>query len=218
MSKSSSITELKELSAAIVGLVAGTAPSLVSVSSGRSRSSGFVWRPGLIVTADKALSEDGELTVKLWNGDVVATQLVGRDPSTDIALLRLERANLQPISLTAAAVDVGALVIAVGAEDGQPTAASGVVSRNAGPWRSLRGGEIDARIELSLRLRESAEGRCRARRGPTINWNGGVWTSSTRSCHTLEHNRARGSKARNPRLYRPRLSRSRSSACRRRWG
>jgi S1-C subfamily serine protease len=158
MSKSSSITELKELSAAIVGLVAGTAPSLVSVSSGRSRSSGFVWRPGLIVTADEALSEDGELTVKLWNGDVVATQLVGRDPSTDIALLRLERANLQPISLTAAAVDVGALVIAVGAEDGQPTAAFGVVSRNAGPWRSLRGGEIDARIELSLRLRESAEG------------------------------------------------------------
>jgi hypothetical protein len=64
MSKSSSITDLKELSAAIVGLVAGTAPSLVSVSSGRSRSSGFVWRPGLIVTADEALSEDGELTVK----------------------------------------------------------------------------------------------------------------------------------------------------------
>src|SRR5262245_24959966 len=36
--------------------------------------------------------------------------------------------------------------------------ALGIVSRSAGPWRSLRGGEIDARIELDLRLRRSAEG------------------------------------------------------------
>jgi S1-C subfamily serine protease len=154
----SSFTDLKDLSAALVGLVAGTAPSLVSVSSGRSRSSGFVWRPELIVTADEALSEDAEFTVKLWNGDAVGAQLVGRDPTTDIALLRVDRSDLQPISLTASAVDVGALVIAMGAEDGKPTAALGVVSHTAGAWRSLRGGAIDARIELDLRLRRSAEG------------------------------------------------------------
>ena len=158
MSKSSSFTQLKDLSAALVGLVASSAPSLVSVFSGRSRSSGFVWRPGLIVTADEALSEEGEFTVTLWNGDAVAAQLVGRDPTTDIALLRVDRSDLQPISLTASAVDAGALVMAVGAEDGKPTVALGVVSRAAGPWRSLRGGEIDARIELDLRLRQSAEG------------------------------------------------------------
>ena len=79
-------------------------------------------------------------------------------PRTDIALLRVDRSDLQPISLTTSAVDAGALVIAVGAEDGKPTVAFGVVSRAAGPWRSLRGGEIDARIELDLRLRRSAEG------------------------------------------------------------
>ena len=61
MSKSTSSTQMQDLSAALVSLVASTAPSLVSVSSNRSRSSGFVWRPGLIVTADEALSEDGEL-------------------------------------------------------------------------------------------------------------------------------------------------------------
>ncbi|MGH6804269.1 MAG: S1C family serine protease [Methyloceanibacter sp.] len=157
MSKSS-FTDLKDLSAALVGLVAGTAPSLVSVSSGRSRSSGFVWRPELIVTADEALSEDAEFTVKLWNGDAVGAQLVGRDPTTDVALLRVDRSDLQPLSLTASAVDVGALVIAMGAEDGKPTAALGLVSHTAGAWRSLRGGAIDARIELDLRLRRSAEG------------------------------------------------------------
>jgi S1-C subfamily serine protease len=158
VSKTSSLTQLKDLSAALVGLVASSAASLVSVSSGRSRSSGFVWRPELIVTADEALSEDGEFTVTLWNGDAVAAQLVGRDPTTDIALLRVDRSDLQPIALTASAVDVGALVLAVGAEEGKPIAALGVVSHTAGAWRSLRGGAIDARIELDLRLRRSAEG------------------------------------------------------------
>ncbi len=65
--------------------------------------------------------------------------------------------------LEALPVAAGALAMAVGAEDGTPTAAVGVVSRAAGPWRSLRGGEIEARIELDLRLRRSAEG------GPTLN-------------------------------------------------
>ena len=146
------------MSAALISLVANTAPSLVSVSSSRSQSSGFVWQPGLIVTADEALSEDGEFTAKLWNGDAVAAQLVGRDSTTDIALLRVDRTDLQPISLTPLAAQAGGLVVAVGAEDGEPTVALGVVSRIPGPWRSLRGGEIDARIELDLRLRRSAEG------------------------------------------------------------
>jgi S1-C subfamily serine protease len=53
---------------------------------------------------------------------------------------------------------VGALTIAVGSIDGTPVASFGVVSRAGGPWRSLRGGNIDARIELDLRLRRSAEG------------------------------------------------------------
>jgi S1-C subfamily serine protease len=46
----------------------------------------------------------------------------------------------------------------VGADDGAPTAALGVVSRSTGPWCSPRGGEINARIELDLRMRQSAEG------------------------------------------------------------
>jgi S1-C subfamily serine protease len=86
------------------------------------------------------------------------SEFVGRDPSTDVALLRVDRSDLRPVPLEAAPVPVGALAIAIAAEDGAPTAALGVVSRSAGSWRSLRGGEIDARIELDLRLRRSAEG------------------------------------------------------------
>ena len=83
--------------------------------------------------------------------------LVGRDPTTDIALLRVE-SDLQPFSLTESPMVAGALVVAVGAEEDASTVALGVVSRASGPWRSLRGGDIDARIELDMRLRKSAEG------------------------------------------------------------
>jgi len=149
---------LQELSAGLADLVTGVGNSIVGVRLGRSRSSGFVWKPGLIVTADEPLSDEGELSVTLPDGNVVATQLVGRDPTTDIALLRVENHDLQPFSMSPATVLVGALVLAVGVDDGAPTASLGVVSRAAGPWRSARGGEIDVRIELNLRLRPSAEG------------------------------------------------------------
>ena len=118
----------------------------------------FLLAAGLIITADEALSEEGDFAVTPPGGDSIAAQLVGRDPTTDIALLRVGRSTCRRFHLRHRLSSVGALVIAVGAEDGAPTAALGVVSRAAGPWRSLRGGEIDARIELDLRLRQSAEG------------------------------------------------------------
>jgi S1-C subfamily serine protease len=158
MTEPAPFTQLQDLSAAFIGLVAKVAPGIVSVHSHRSRSSGFVWRPGLIVTADEALSEEGEFAVRLNSGDIVAAQLAGRDSTTDVALLRVDRADLQPVLLEPLPVTAGALAMAVGAEDGTPTVAVGVVSRATGPWQSLRGGEIEARIELDLRLRRTAEG------------------------------------------------------------
>ena len=146
------------LSAALADLVAKAAPSVVSVHSHRSQSTGFVWRPGLVVTADEALSEDGEITVEVPGGISVPARLIGRDPTTDVALLRVDRTDLPPLRLTPTELVVGALAISVGSIEGSPVAAFGVVSRAGGPWRSLRGGEIDARVELDLRLRRSAEG------------------------------------------------------------
>ena len=158
MTDRSPFTQVQDLSAAFARLVGIAAPGVVAVRSDHSRSSGFFWRPGLIVTADEALSEEGDVAVTLPGGESIAARLVGRDHTTDIALLRVDRSDLPPIPLEAQPVPVGALAIAVGAEDGAPTAAVGVVSRSAGPWWSLRGGAIDARIELDLRMRRSAEG------------------------------------------------------------
>lgn len=157
MSEPASPSALGDLSAALTGLVAGAAPSLVSVHSHRSQSSGFVWRRGLIVTADEALADEGEVAVAVGNSSYPA-RIVGRDPTTDVALLRIERFDAPPVVLAAPPIEVGALALMVGAEESGPTAALGIVSHAAGPWRSMRGGEIDARIELDLRARRSAEG------------------------------------------------------------
>jgi S1-C subfamily serine protease len=149
---------LPDLSTALESLVAKAGSNVVAVRSRRSRSSGFLWRPGLIVTAEEALAEEGEVTVTLPGGDTASADLVGRDPTTDIALLRISRSDLAAAPLAAKSVPTGAIVVVVGAEEGAPTAALGMVARTAGSWRSLRGGEIDARIEIGIGMRRSAEG------------------------------------------------------------
>ncbi|WP_336492120.1 S1C family serine protease, partial [Methylobacterium nigriterrae] len=125
--------------------------------SPRSRASGFAWQPGLIITAEEALADDGEIRVGLPGGSTAAATIVGRDPSTDVALLRVE-ADLRPVTLSAPAVAAGGLVVAVGSAQSQPLAALGTVALVGPAWRSLRGGSIDARIELGMALRREAEG------------------------------------------------------------
>ena len=158
MPQSAQFNQVQDLSGALARLVGSAASSIVAIKSAHSRSSGFFWRPGLVITAEEALSEEGDFTVTLPSAESLAARLVGRDHTTDIALLRVDRSDLPSIPLETKPVPVGALALAVGAEDGAPTAAVGVVSRSIGPWWSLRGGEINARIELDLRMRQSAEG------------------------------------------------------------
>jgi len=151
-------TEIESISAALEGMVAGLAASLVSVTSDRMQASGFVWQEGRIITSDEGLAEDGEVRVTLAGGETLAAQVVGRDPSTAVALLKVDRSGLRPVAMAATLPTPGALVVAVGAEVGAPTAALGLVSLSRGPWQSMRGGAIDARIELDARLRRAAEG------------------------------------------------------------
>ena len=149
---------LSSFSSALAELVARTKSTIVSVHSHRLRASGFVWKPGLIVTADEALADEGEVSVKLADGTTRPASIAGRDHTTDIALLRFEDKNIAPVALSSVVPDLGSLSVVVAAEHGAPTAALGAVSLVGSPWRSLRGGEIDARIELDVRLRASHEG------------------------------------------------------------
>jgi len=149
---------LSSLSAELQRLVATTAPSVVAVHSHRSRASGFLWRKGLVVTADEALAEEGDIAVVLPGGATAKATLAGRDPATNVALLRVEGADATPVAFDTGPVKPGALALTIGARDGEPLAAIGIVSLAGPKWRSLRGGEIDARIELDLSLSRVAEG------------------------------------------------------------
>jgi S1-C subfamily serine protease len=158
MSKPTPAPALQQLSGALTDIVDRAAPSVVAVHSTRSRSSGFVWRPGLIVTADEALDDEGDIAVALPGGEMAAATLVGRDPTTDVAVLRVDRTNLPPVRLESVSVAAGALAWAIGSQNGASIAAFGAVSSVGGAWRSFRGGEIDVRIELDLSLRRAGEG------------------------------------------------------------
>src|SRR5947209_5226730 len=150
-------TPLSSLSSALADVVARVAPSVVSVHSHRSRSTGFVWRPGLIVTADEALANEGDVQIVLADGSTAAATIAGRDHTTDIALLRADT-SIAPVKLSTTVPALGTLSVVVATHRDAPSAALGMVSLSGNAWRSLRGGDIDARIELDVRLGRSQEG------------------------------------------------------------
>ncbi|WP_316236657.1 S1C family serine protease [Bradyrhizobium sp. SZCCHNR1015] len=154
----SDLSTLSSLSSALSTTVAAVAPSLVSVHSHRLRASGFVWKSGLIVTADEALADEGDVTIVFADGTTRPAGMAGRDHTTDIALLRFDGGAAAPVKLSGEVPALGSLAVIAAADQGAPVAALAMVSKSAGPWRSLRGGDIDARIELDTRLRHSSEG------------------------------------------------------------
>ena len=150
-------TPLSSLSSALADVVARISPSVVSVHSHRSRSTGFVWKPGLVVTADEALADEGDVEIGLSDGSRVAATIAGRDHTTDIALLRTEAAHA-PVKLAATVPPLGSLSVVVATDRDAPSAGLGMVSAAGKSWRSLRGGDIEARIELDVQLRFGQQG------------------------------------------------------------
>jgi S1-C subfamily serine protease len=150
---------LADLSDRIATIVAGAAPSVVAVHGGRRPTSGFAWRPDLVVTAEEAVEADEGVDVGLPGGERVRAELVGRDPATAVALLRLPGRELQPLALSETPEPrVGELVVAVGGHEAGPIAALGAVAVAGGLWRSLRDGLIDRLLHLDLRLAGRGEG------------------------------------------------------------
>lgn len=141
-------------------LLDGIAPRLVAIH-GRRRgtSSGFLWRAGLVITAEEALEFDEDVAITRPDGSQATGSLVGRDPSTDIALLRIEEQPLEEIAFNPTdSLRAGHLILAAGRQPEGLSAALGIVSLAGGAWRSLRGGHIDRRIHLDLRLNFQSEG------------------------------------------------------------
>jgi S1-C subfamily serine protease len=154
------MTTLSTLSADLSSAVAHASPWLVAIHARRRiPSSGVLLRPDVVVTAHHTIQKEENITVTLHDGTTVGARLVGRDPTTDIAVLRLDAAAPGAADfVTDGAVSVGQLVIALGRPGSAVTAALGIVSAAGGEWRTWHGGRVDQLIRLDLAIYDGFSG------------------------------------------------------------
>lgn len=143
-------TILTDFSNALAQLVATVGDSVVQVD-GRRRlpASGIVWSAdGLILTAHHVVKGD-KADIRLADGQNVTAKLVGRDPGTDIALLKAEVTGLAPAGWGDTA-QVGNFVLALGRPGKKVQATFGIISALGGEWRTPAGGKVDRYLQTDV--------------------------------------------------------------------
>jgi len=152
---------LASFSNELAKLVEDFQPYVVAVHArGHYPSSGVVWRPGIIVTADHTIRREEDIQVTLPDGKRADAVLAGRDPGTDLAALKVEGLG-SPATQTGGgdAVKAGELALVLGrSPDSGPNASLGVISAVSGPWRTWRGGRLDNYIRLDATMFPNSSG------------------------------------------------------------
>jgi S1-C subfamily serine protease len=164
---------IEQFSAGLADRIAAAAPFTVGIRTGRRPVSGILWRPDVVVASEQMLPRDAAALQVVRGGQSVNATLAGRDPGTNVAVLKLQT----PLEGTrpggAAVVRVGNLALLVGADlSGGATARLAVVHALGDAWHSMTGGRIDALIRLDVRLALD-EG------GPVLSLDGGLIGMST---------------------------------------
>ena len=181
---------LDAYSTAVTSAVERISPSVVNIEvhqkAGQTRSgeprerqgggSGFVFTPdGLILTNSHVVHDAVRIAVTLTDGRRMPASLIGEDPASDLAVIRLERPQVDEFGLVAAVLGdsqklrVGQIAIAIGAPYGfQSTVTAGVVSALGRSLRSYSGRLIDDVIQTDASLNPGNSG------GPLVDSNGCV--------------------------------------------
>lgn len=157
------------LSDGLAGVVASAGPAIVRVEARRhTPGSGILWSAdGLVVTASHVVRRDDNITVGLSDGQTAAATLVGRDPSTDLAVLRVEGATGAPLAHAGEAeMGVGHLALALARPGRTVQAVLGVVSALGDGWRTAMGGQIDRYLATDVVMYPGFSG------GPLVGANG----------------------------------------------
>lgn len=148
-------TLLSDLSAALADVVAAAGAGVVRVEARRRLpASGVVWTSdGVIVTAHHVVEESEGIVVGLPGGETASARLVGRDPASDLAVLRAEASGLMVSPLAEGAdLRVGNLVIALGRPGHNVSAALGMISALGGKWRTPAGGALDRYVQVDVTM------------------------------------------------------------------
>jgi S1-C subfamily serine protease len=169
---------LGELSRATANRAAAAQAMLAAIRTADGRHlTGTLWRGDLLVASEQALPKADEYQVVVPDGSTVTAQPAGRDNGTNVALLRLPQV-VEATSPVIGQASPGALALAFGADgSGRATVRMGVVNLVGPEWHSSRGGRIDQRIELDMRLARAEEG------GPVFDVAGGFLGISTLGPH-----------------------------------
>jgi S1-C subfamily serine protease len=160
---------LTDLSRDMAEIVDRLAPSIVRVDARHGRpATGIIWADNLVLSADHVIEQDDTIQVSGAPGTVKAS-VVGRDPGTDLALLRTEGMNGAPAPRGRAAdVRPGHVVLALGGQAGDLQVTFGIVSGLSGSFRSWRGGQVEGLIQTTAELLPGFSG------GPLVDAEGRV--------------------------------------------
>ena len=160
---------LTELSDGLAAAVSTAANGVVRVE-GRRRlpATGIVWSAdGIIATANHVVSERRASKVGLADGQLLDAKILGRDPSTDLALLKIEATGLEPVSLAdGGMLKVGHFTLALGRPGKTVQATLGIISALGQSWRTGAGGTIDRYLQTDVVMYPGFSG------GPLITING----------------------------------------------
>lgn len=180
---------LDAYSRAVVSVVEAVGPAVVGVravgrrgarQSGRGRpggrpevgqGSGFLFAPdGFALTNSHVVQDGREFEVSFSDGRTASASVVGDDPDTDAAVLRVDGDGLPAVTLgNSASLRVGQLVVAIGSPFGfQSTVTTGVVSAVGRTLRSVTGRLIDEVVQTDAALNPGNSG------GPLVDSRGEV--------------------------------------------
>jgi S1-C subfamily serine protease len=162
------VATLQEISDELAAVVERVAQSVVRVDARRGRAgTGIVFSPDSVLTADHVVEDEENIEVNV-NGTGHKASIAGRDPSTDIAVLKVEGLKA-PVAARGNISDlrIGNLVLAIG-RPGELHATLGVISSLSAGLRSWRGSELSNLIQTNAELLPGFSG------GPLVDIEGRV--------------------------------------------
>jgi S1-C subfamily serine protease len=165
------MSELSTFSSQLADAVQTAAAWTVRVQARRGpAASGIALAADLVLTADHVVDPSREDSIKIGlpDGSEVGGSVVGRDPATDLAILRLSAGSLTAATAAPGDPRVGSVALVVARPGSSPNASLGLITGLAGPARTRRGGMLERFIQVDAVLYPGFSG------GPLVDTDGAV--------------------------------------------